>query len=357
MSTLQLPGLIDPHVHLREPGGRHKEDFHTGSLAALAGGITAVLAMPNTNPPLVDEAALAMAEAGAKARAICDYGLYLGASPHNIRTAPSMAPRVVGLKFYLDATFGPLLIHDLNTIRQHFAHFPKDRPIACHAEGRAVAAVILAAHLANRSVHICHVSRREEIEVIRDAKERGMAVTCEVCPHHLFLTEEDIPRIGLGRGEVRPRLATPDDQAGLWENMAYIDCLATDHAPHTLAEKDSDTPPPGFPGLETSLALMLTAVHAGKIDLDGVIHRMSDNPRRIFGLPEQPHTHIEIDTDLVWSPQTGAMFSRSNWTPFHGWNLRGRVIRVVLRGHEVYQHGQFATEGIHGRNLAPAENT
>jgi carbamoyl-phosphate synthase/aspartate carbamoyltransferase/dihydroorotase len=351
MPTIRLPGLIDPHVHLREPGGAHKEDFATGTRAALAGGITTVFAMPNTQPPLIDHASLRLAEDAATARSACDYGLYLGASEHNIEQAAMLAPRTVGLKFYLDATFGPLHLKDLRIIREHFARWPKDKVIACHAEGRNTATVILCAILEKRAVHICHVSRREEIELIRDAKMHGVDVTCEVCPHHLYLAREDIPG---GRGEVRPTLATRDDVAALWANMAFVDCIATDHAPHLLSEKDGPTPPPGFPGLETSLALMLTAAHAEKITLEGIRRRMADNPRAIWGLSEQPETYIEVDLEHTWTPRNGEMVTKSNWTPFDGWALRGRVVRAVLRGQTLYEYGRFnplAVAGI-GQNVA-----
>lgn len=249
MPTLRLPGLIDPHVHLREPGAIHKEDFESGTRAALAGGVTMVLAMPNTQPPLIDAASLALAKDAAEKKALCDYGINLGASGENVETAAALADQVSGLKFYLDATYGPLHLHDLGVLREHFARWPKHRPILCHAEERTLAAVLMIAHLEDRSVHICHVSRKDEIELIRDAKEKGIQVTCEVGPHHLFLSQDDIPRLGPGRSEVRPRLTTKADQQALWDNMDMIDCIATDHAPHTPTEKDSSTPPPGFPGI------------------------------------------------------------------------------------------------------------
>ena len=356
MARLRLPSLVDIHVHLREPGGEHKEDFESGTRAALAGGITAVLAMPNTQPPLIDSESLARAEQAAAQRACCDYGIYLGACAQNIEFAAALAPRVCGLKCYLNDTFGTLRIDadDLRTVREHFERFPKDRPIVCHAEGQMAASAILCAHLAKRSVHIAHVSRADEIALIRAAKERGIAVTCEVCPQHLFLSLADVPRLGKGRAEVRPRLATPADQAALWANMAYIDCIATDHAPHLLREKDGDSPPPGFPGLETSFALMLTAVHDGRLTLDDVLDRMAHTPRRLFGIREPEQTWIEVDTDAVWQPRGAQMFSRAAWTPFEGWTLRGRVEAVTLRGIEVYRGGiSYAVAGA-GRNLAAA---
>jgi carbamoyl-phosphate synthase / aspartate carbamoyltransferase / dihydroorotase len=352
--SLRLPGLIDPHVHLREPGAIHKEDFESGTKAALAGGFTMVLAMPNTQPPLIDSASLEVAEQAAAKKAVSDYGIFLGASTSNVETAAALAHRVAGLKIYLDTTYGPLHLADLGALREHFARWPVDRPILCHAEERMLAAVLMLAWLEKRRVHICHVSRKTEIELIRDAKMCGIDVTCEVGPHHLFLSQDDAARLGQGRSQVRPPLATRADQDALWENMEFIDCIATDHAPHTLAEKDSDNPPPGFPGLETSLALMLKAVHEERIGLDEVVTRMYDNPRRLFGLPEQLDTWIEVDPDGVWTVRNEEIVSRCGWTPFAGWRLRGRVQHVVMHGRTVYHHGTFSVEPGTGRNLAPA---
>lgn len=354
MTVMRLPGLVDPHVHLREPGATHKEDFESGTRAALAGGFVAVCAMPNTSPPLIDSESLALAEAGAAARAVCDYGIHLGGSPANIKTCAALADRVTGLKLYLDATYGTLKLDGIGVIRDLFAAWDRARPILCHAEDRALAAVLLCAHLERRSVHVCHVSRKSEIALIREAKAKGIAVTCEVAPHHLFLSKSDISRIGAGRAEVRPRLATPDDAAALWANMDVIDCLATDHAPHLLTEKDSTTPPPGFPGLETALSLMLTAVHDGWIMLDDVIERMAHAPRRLFGLPTFPDTYIDVDVDTLWTARGADMQTRAQWTPFEGWKLRGRVERVVLRGMTVYEHGTVLAQPGSGRNLAPS---
>ena len=345
MSLLRLPGLIDPHVHARDLGQSHKEDWDTATAAALAGGLTCVLAMPNTQPPITDADTLAQQQAAARTRARCDYGIYLGASVANIQTAAALAPQVCGLKMYLDQTFGPLRLDDLDSLVAHAAGWPADRPLLCHAEGRTVAAAILSAHLAGRALHICHVSRRDEIELIRAAKEKGLRVTCEVCPQHLFLT---LDRCGLppGYAEVRPRLASQSDVEALWANLDVIDCFATDHAPHTRAEKESVNPPPGFPGLETALALWLSAIHDGRLTLDDVIARMHANPRRIFGLPEQPETWIEVDPDAEWIARGAGMFTRAQWTPFEGWRLRGRVARVVVRGQEAYYNGSvFAAPG------------
>lgn len=217
-----------------------------------------------------------------------------------------------------------------------------------------MAAVILMAALYDRPVHIAHVSRREEILLIKAAKERGLKVTCEVCPHHLFLTKDDIPAISHGhpgRGEVRPRLAAKEDVDALWQNLDGIDCFATDHAPHTLDEKDGDSPPPGFPGLETILPLLLTAVNQGRLTVDQILEKSVTNPRRIFRLPEQPETWVEVDEKATYEIHAAEMMSRCGWTPFEGWQVKGRVRRVVLRGREAFRDGKVLTEPGYGRNV------
>jgi carbamoyl-phosphate synthase/aspartate carbamoyltransferase/dihydroorotase len=351
MTLLQLPGLVDPHVHMREPGATHKEDWDSGTRAALAGGFTAVLAMPNTRPPITDTATLADSLAAARAKARCDYGQFLGAGPDNVATAASLAPRTAGLKLYLDQTYGPLRLDDMTLWMDHFAAWPETSPIVAHAESRTLAAVILMAALYDRPVHLAHVSLREEILLIRAAKARGLKVTCEVGPHHLFLSDADIPALGGGRGEVRPPLATAADRQALWDHLDVIDCFATDHAPHTAAEKDGDNPPPGFPGLETALPLLLTAVSEGRLTMDDLVARMVTNPRRIFGLLEQPDTWIEVDSDAAWDIRAADMFSRCGWTPFEGWRVRGRVRRVILRGQVAYENGKVLAAPGSGRDV------
>ena len=348
---IRLPGLIDPHVHVREPGATHKEDWDSATAAALAGGFTTILAMPNTRPPVTDAGTLRLALDSAGAKARCDYAQFLGAGPHNAGVTASLAGQSAGLKLYLDQTYGPLRLDEMTLWMEHFEAWPAHLPIVAHAESRSMAAVILMAALYDRPVHIAHVSLREEILLIRAAKERGLKVTCEVCPHHLFLSKEDIPDLGPGRSEVRPRLASSDDRQALWDNLEAIDCFATDHAPHTLAEKDGENPPPGFPGLETALPLLLGAVHEGRLHLDDLILRMHTNPVRIFNLPEQPETWIEVDPDETWQIRAARGFSRCGWTPFEGWQVHGRVRRVVLRGQTAYQDGQVLAAPGYGADL------
>ncbi|RPI92185.1 MAG: hypothetical protein EHM40_13810 [Chloroflexi bacterium] len=352
---LRLPGLIDPHVHLREPGATHKEDWDTGTSAALAGGFTMVLAMPNTRPPIFDAETLDLALNAAEQKARCDYAQYIGAGPDNAEVAASLADQAAALKMYLDLTFGQLRLDDMTLWRPHFEKYPKQYPIVAHSESRSMAAAILFAAIYDRPVHIAHISLKEEILLIKAAKEKGIKVTCEVCPHHLFMVsqvaDEESGKKKEGRREVRPRLATQTDVDALWQNLDVIDCFATDHAPHTLEEKDSENPPPGFPGLETALPLLLTAVDHGRLTMDDVISRMHTNPKKIFSLPDQPETWTEVDENAEYEIRASEHFTRCGWTPFEGWKVKGRVRKVVLRGKNAFEDGKVLAEAGYGMNI------
>jgi len=365
---IRLPGLIDPHVHVREPGQTHKEDWDTATSAALAGGVTMILAMPNTKPPIFDYSTLDLALASAKEKARCDYAQFVGAGPDNAEILPNLASKAAGLKMYLDSTFGELRLDDMTLWMPHFAKFPKDSPIVLHSESRTMAAGILFAAIYDRPVHIAHISLKEEVLLIKAAKEKGIKVTCEVCLHHLFLTAGGEPltpnpfpyeRIGDkgkgGRVEVRPRLATQEDINALWSNMDVIDCFATDHAPHTIEEKDSDNSPPGFPGLETLLPLLLTAVSESRLSISDIIQKSVTNPRKIFHLPEQPETWVEVDENAEYMIKAVNQFTRCGWTPFEGWRVKGKVRKVVLRGRTAFEDGKILVEKGYGRNVRESQ--
>ncbi|NXE98082.1 PYR1 protein, partial [Menura novaehollandiae] len=348
---IRLPGLIDVHVHLREPGGTHKEDFASGTAAALAGGITMVCAMPNTSPAVTDAASFALAQKLAEAGARCDFALFLGASSENAGTLGPLAGAAAGLKMYLNDTFSSLRMDDVSLWMEHLEQWPRHLPVVAHAEQQTVAAVLMVAQLYQRPVHICHVARREEILLIKAAKQRGIPVTCEVAPHHLFLSQGDLGRLGEGRAAVRPALGTHRDVEALWENMDTIDCFATDHAPHTLEEKQGQEPPPGYPGLETMLPLLLTAVSEGRLSVEDIVQRLYENPRKIFGLPAQEDTYVEVDLEHEWIIPSCTAFSKARWTPFEGMKVKGTVRRVVLRGDVAYIDGQVLVPPGYGQDV------
>ncbi len=348
---MKLPGLIDIHVHMREPGAIHKEDWQSGTAAALSGGFTQVLAMPNTIPPVISKRSLSGTILIANGKAYCDFAQFIGATPGNALQLSPIAKQTAGLKLYLDQTYGPLRLDDMLVWMEQLKQWPKDWPVVAHAESRSMAAIILLAALFDRSIHIAHVSLREEIIIIKHAKERGLKVTCEVCPHHLFLSESDIPSLGEGCSEVRPHLAASTDQQAIWENIDVVDCIATDHAPHTLEEKECDNMPPGFPGLETALPLMLQAVHDGLLTMEQLIEKMYTNPKRIFRLPDQNDTWIDVDLNESWVVDPSIFYSRAGWSPFSGRQVKGRVRKVVLRGQQSFMNGQLLADPGFGRDL------
>lgn len=348
---IRLPGLIDIHVHLREPGEEHKEDFSSGTAAALHGGITTVLAMPNTNPPILNEASLKAAAELAYAKSFCDYAIYLGGGEHNAADAARIAGKAAGLKLYLNATYGPLLLENISSWMAHFEHWPAASPIVAHAEDKTLAAYLMLAYLYRRPVHVCHVARKSEILLIKEAKNRGLPVTCEVSPHHLFLTEADGKSLPPGRGRVSPALGTEEDVTALWDNLDVIDCIASDHAPHTLQEKEGDQSPPGFPGLETTLPLLLDALQAGRLTQEDIVDKMVLNPRRIFSIPEQKETWVEVDETHSYEITGADQFTRAKWSPFEGKRVRGQVRRVVIRGQTVFQDGKVVVQPGFGKNI------
>lgn len=354
MPYLTLPGLIDVHVHLREPGGEHKEDYASGTAAALAGGVTCVLDMPNTTPPTTDRERLAAKQALARRGARCDVGIFVGASVDNAATVGQLAPYACALKIYVSATFGPLRVDDWDLLDQHIAAWPTLRPIVTHAEGEVLPRVIAIAERHGKHLHVAHVATREEIETIVAAKERGANITCEVTPHHLVLSREDLPRLG-PFGDVRPRLAGPDDRAALWQYLPYIDCVATDHAPHTRAEKGSDNVPPGLPGLETTLPLLLTAVDDGRLALERLIELTVTSPARIFGLAPQPDTSVEVEVGPRYRLSEERLQTKCGWTPFAGVEVAGRVVRTVLRGATVFDGVEVLAAPGSGQVLYPMD--
>jgi len=348
LTRIRLPGLIDVHVHLREPGFTHKEDFLSGTQAALAGGIVTVLDMPNTSPPTITPEALLAKARLAAAKAVSDVGLFVGATDTDGYVP--CAPRAAGLKVYVNETFGSLRIDSLPTLMRIFRQWPGPGPITVHAEGIALAACLTLTRLYDQRLHVCHVAHAADIRLIAQAKAKGAQVTCEVTPHHLFLTQEDLPRLG-PLGDMRPRLGTSADRDALWEHLDIIDCFATDHAPHTLEEKRGESPPPGVPGLETMLPLLLTAAHEGRLTLDGIVERLHHNPARIFGIPLDPETWTEVDLDARYTLGDSPLHTRCGWTPFAGMSVTGRVTRVALRNEIVFQDGVVLAQPGTGRVL------
>ncbi|NDJ52377.1 MAG: dihydroorotase family protein [Chloroflexi bacterium] len=371
-----LPGLVDVHVHLREPGAEHKEDFLSGTRAALAGCVTTVFGMPNTTPTITTRTSLDQAIVLADEKAVCDFGLYVGGTQDNADEAASLSD-AVGLKLYIGSSTGDLLVDQFEAQIAHFMATPLDRIIAVHAEDEAAvrhyakqgqrrppicaklstAYLLTLAEQTGRHLHICHVTTRDELTLIRQAKERGVRVTCEVSPHHLWLNTQDEQRLG-PYGRCNPPLRDEPDRTGLWEHLDGVDLIATDHAPHTRAEKESGTPPAGIPGLETMLPLLLTAVTEGRMSLADVVSFTATRPAHLFNLPDKgsirPNKHADltlVDLNETWTLSDDGLETRCGWTPFAGMDVTGRVKQVWLRGQCVYREGSVVAEPGYGQRV------
>jgi carbamoyl-phosphate synthase/aspartate carbamoyltransferase/dihydroorotase len=236
----------------------------------------------------------------------------------------------------MEETTGDLLVTEQDDLESIFSNWSGKQPIPVHASGRTLQNAIALAKKYNKRLHACHVATEEGILKIKKAKEDGIKVTCEVTPHHLFLTEDDLPRLG-PFGMMKPPLATKRDQQALWDNLNIIDALASDHASHTNGEKiNSPKPPAGVTGLETAIPLMLTAVKEGRLSMEKLIELIYVNPRKIFNIPETPDTYTEVDLDDSHIIDSKNLYTKAKWTPFDGAKVTGRIRKVVLRGNVVF---------------------
>ena len=376
-NLLIFPGLIDCHVHFREPGLEHKETMATGAAAALAGGVTTVCEMPNTIPPTVTVAALADKVRRASAPT-CDIRFFFGATePIHLQTLRELwtgtseelqrlKKNCCGLKLYLDDSTGDqkaphgvieeafklcaelkivVVCHceDHETNQMESGKRKVESDPAVHSLRRPpeseVKSIEYALSLAKKygtHLHVAHLSTKDGLDLIRAAKKTGVNVTCEVAPHHLFLTVDDYKTLGT-LAKMNPPLRTREHQEALWAGIAdgTVDCVSTDHAPHTLDEKHSDDPmkaPSGVPGVETMLPLLLTAANDGKLRQSDIVRLCFENPNHIFNLGKQeiaqgaPADLILVDPKKEWVIKGKELHSKCGWSPFENWKMTGKVI-------------------------------
>lgn len=380
-----LPGVIDPQVHFREPGLEHKEDLFTASCACARGGVTSFLEMPNTNPLTTTQAALNDKLQRAAAKSLVNYGFFMGATSENLDDLRTAGPSC-GIKIFMGSAHGPLLVSTEAEIEPIFAQ--GDRLIAVHAEdqgrimerrqqfaGRtdpaahseiqdetaALNATKLALKLAKkyrRRLHILHLSTGIEAEYLRQDKPTW--VTTEVTPQHLLLNTDDYKSMGT-LVQMNPPLRSPENNEILWRALldGVIDCIATDHAPHTLEEKAKGYPntPSGMPGVETALPAMLTQAKAGRCTIAQVAHWMSTNVARIYGIPQKGKIALGYDADLVlvdlntYRPVVREeVLSKCGWNPFEGKEFTGWPVITIVGGQIAYERGQLHTE-VRGQAL------
>lgn len=380
-----LPGVIDPQVHFREPGLEHKEDLFTASCACAKGGVTSFLEMPNTRPLTISQSALDDKLQRAASKCLVNYGFFIGATGDNLPDLLSASP-TPGIKVFMGSMHGQLLVSQEEVLEAIFAQ--GNRLIAVHAEDQARInqrkqefagiedpaihsqiqdnqAALLATQLAlklskkyQRRLHILHMSTAEEAELLRHDKPSW--VTAEVTPQHLLLNTSAYTTIGT-LAQMNPPLRSPHDNEVLWQALrdGIIDFIATDHAPHTLAEKAQTYPntPSGMPGVETSLPLMLTAAMAGKCTVAQVVQWMSKAVAVAYGIPNKGEISPGYDADLVLvdlknyrEVKREEVLSKCGWSSFEGWNLTGWPVTTIVGGEIVYDHGRLNTQ-IRGQAL------
>ena len=349
---LVLPGLIDPHVHLREPGDTYKEDFATGSRAAIAGGFTTVIDMPNNAVPTITKARLEEKIRLAKKKAVCDVLFHFGGTDDNFEEVKKADPK--SLKLYLGQTTGMLVLKKPDSLEKHFASFPKDRPIVLHASDhsddeeknleRTYATVENAVSLASkykRKIHLAHASTKKEIMIAK----RYAGCSVEVAPHYLFLNNSEKERLG-PLSKVYPPLKSEQKRLMLWSALDMVDCIATDHAPHTIEDKEKGAA--GFPGLETSLALMLSGCERGLIEKKWVVERMSERVADIFGIEKKGRLRkgniadiAIVDPKQKWIVTGSELQTKCRWSPFEGMELIGKTRSVIKSGKLIFDDYEF----------------
>ncbi len=371
-----LPGVIDPQVHFREPGLEYKEDLFTASCACARGGVTSFLEMPNTRPLTTTQAALDDKLRRASEKCLVNYGFFIGATAENLPDLLEANP-TPGIKIFMGSMHGDLLVDEETALDPIFAK--GDRLIAVHAEDQArirdrraqfagqtdpavhsqiqdnqaaLNATQLALKLSKkyqRRLHILHLSTAEEADLLRHDKPAW--VTAEVTPQHLLLNTEAYKTIGT-MAQMNPPLRSPHDNEVLWQALldGVIDFIATDHAPHTLEEKAQAYPntPSGMPGVETSLALMLTQAVQGRCTVAQVANWMSTAVAKAYRIPHKGAIAPGYDADLVlvdldnYHPVLREeVLSKCGWSSFEGWSLTGWAQVTIVGGQVVYDRGKL----------------
>jgi dihydroorotase len=373
-----LPGAIDVHVHFRDPGYPHKEDFASGTAGAAFGGVTTVFDMPNTLPTIGTPEALAAKHRIAAEKAYVDYGLYAVLGEDSIEHVPALIDGgIIGFKLYMGNTFGRIPSPTTGAMLEAFEVVaPTGKRISLHAEtnsimerresrlraaGRtepiahlaarpavvAVEAVARAAILAEWTgarIHVLHISSAAELRPLAEAKARGVEITGETCPHYLLLSETDYEKFG-GIVRVNPPVREAPNRQPLWDALmdGTVDMVATDHAPHTPEEKtrnDIWTVDCGFPGVETQMPLMLTEINRGRASLQDYVRWSSEAPAKIWGLyPRKGALTVGSDADIAivdvrrnWTIDDALIQSRSKVSPWHGRQATALPIHTIVRG-------------------------
>lgn len=363
-----MPGVIDVHTHMREPGITAKEDFATGSRACAKAGVTTFYDMPNTIPTTTTLEALKDKKKLASEKSIVNYGFHFGGSRNNnideIRKVLE-AKEANTVKIFMNVTTGEMLIEDEDILKNVFKN---SKLVLVHAENEMIDKAVEYNKNYGNGLYVCHIPSKEELQKVLKAKKdpelntEKHPVYAEVTPHHLFLNEEI--RESTDRNKMllrmKPELRTKKDNEFLWEalNNGEIDTIGTDHAPHLISEK-LEKITFGMPGVETSLALMLNAYNEGKVKLEMIQKLMSENPAKIMKISKRGKLKegyyadvIAVDLDKEWTVGVDdTIESKCGWTPYENWKLKGKNVLTIVNGEVVYQNNKFNDNLENGKEV------
>jgi len=388
-----LPGVIDPHVHFRDPGNPEKEDLESGSRAAAAGGITSFLDMPNTSPNATNRLALEEKIAVASKKAVTHHGFFIGATTNNVSDLQSVQGMdgICGIKIFMGSSTGNLLVHEQKHLENIFANtggiiathaedeirlqsriaeFKHRTDIAAHAECRDIECALIATKRAtalakdhSHRLHIVHLTSGKEADWL--SSKKGDLITTEVCTQHLTFDQDDVEKLGV-RALMNPPIRYTEDKEKLWSRLkdGTIDCIVTDHAPHTLEAKSVGFPkaPAGMPGVETSLPRMLTHAKDGKCSISDIVKWMCAGPAKVYGIKNKGSLIEGFDGDLTLVDlenhriiQDSDTWTRVGWTPYDGMELTGWPMYTIVDGNVV--HKRDSGGSLRGSSVALAGST
>jgi dihydroorotase len=338
---LILPALIDLHVHFRDWSQEEKETIETGSLAALAGGVTTVLDMPNTIPPINSVELIKKRIEDFKRKSYVDFGVHC--KPPLTNEIDEVFKYAFAIKFYEE---------DLPLI-PNYKKYVMNKRVVVHAqfglsEFDAVK-YVLENLFDSSNLRFAHISKKESIEIIKEYRKRNPNIFIEVTPHHMFLSYEKLKEKHKGYYSVRPPLATEEDNRYIITsiNQGIIDFIATDHAPHKYEEKLSENPPPGYPNLEVLLPLCLTYIKKGLLNFNKTIRCLTENPSKYLGIKKGKIEEgyyadfVIVDMKEEYKIDPSKFYSKSKFSPFEGFEVIGKPYVAIIRGKLIYENGTF----------------
>ena len=380
-----LPGIIDDQVHFREPGLTHKAEIYTEARAAVAGGVTSFMEMPNTRPPALTQELLADKYARAAACSLANYSFYMGVSNDNLEEVLKTDPQsVCGIKVFMGSSTGNMLVDDARVLEALFSRCPmliathcedeatikanearyRERygeavPIECHPEIRSVEGCLKSSSLAVKlareygtRLHILHISTKDELGLFQnDLPLAEKRITAEVCVHHLFFQSGDYAEKG-AQIKCNPAIKGPAHQDALFPALLddRLDVIATDHAPHTWEEKQGTyfQAPSGLPLVQHSLNVMLDFYHQGRIGLERIVEKMCHAPAVCFQLDERGYLDeglwadvVVVDLEREWTVGPENILYKCGWSPLSGHRFRGKVEHTIVSGHLAWSKGKF----------------